>query len=129
MNAVRLFPIGNDGPAQYSTGPVRQALDSFGMEGLPDGTTLLFTDIEGSTLLWEEVGERMSGALAKHDNLSRAAVESNRGVVVKMTGDGMYAAFDDPLDAVNATLTLQLALSDPAATNGVAFRVRYGLHL
>lgn len=93
------------------------------------GTTLLFTDIEGSTLLWEQLGERMSGALAKHDTLSRAAVESNRGIVVKMTGDGMYAAFDDPLDAVNATVALQHALCDPTATDGVRFRIRYGLHL
>ena len=99
------------------------------MQVSPGGTTLLFTDIEGSTLLWEQEGERMSGALAGHDSLSRAAVEVNHGIVVKMTGDGMYAAFDDPLDAVNATISLQRALSDPTATNGIPFRVRYGLHL
>src|SRR5258705_12315044 len=98
------------------------------MQGSPGGTSILFNDIEGSTLLWEQVGERMAGALAAHDALSRAAVEGNRGIVVKMTGDGMYAAFDDPLDAVNATVALQQALSDPVATNGISFRVRYGLH-
>ena len=80
------------------------------MQASPGGTTLLFTDIEGSTRLWEEEGERMPGALAGHDSLSRAAVEGNRGVIVKMTGDGIYAAFDDPLDAVNATLTLVQSL-------------------
>jgi predicted ATPase/class 3 adenylate cyclase len=93
------------------------------------GTTLLFTDIEGSTLLWEQQAERMSQALAQHDALSRAAVEGNRGIVVKMTGDGMYAAFDDPLDALGATLMLEQSLLDPSATNGIPFRVRYGLHL
>ncbi len=93
------------------------------------GTTLLFTDIEGSTRLWEQEGERMSRALAEHDALSRSAVERNRGTVVKMTGDGMYAAFDDPLDAVNAALVLQLALCDPRATNGIPFHVRYGMHV
>ena len=92
-------------------------------------TTLLFTDIEGSTRLWEEEGEKMSLALAEHDALSRASVERNHGVVVKMTGDGMYAAFDDPLDAVKAALTLQQSLGDPNATGGISFRVRYGLHL
>ena len=91
--------------------------------------TLLFTDIEGSTRLWEEHSEMMSPALAKHDALSRAAVDRNRGVVVKMTGDGMYAAFDDPVDALQATLTLLKSLNDVSATNGVRLRVRFGLHL
>jgi predicted ATPase/class 3 adenylate cyclase len=95
----------------------------------PEGTTLLFTDIEGSTLLWENEAERMSVALAGHDALSRAAVDNNRGVVVKMTGDGMYAAFADPLDAIRAALMLELSLADSSATNGIPFRVRYGLHL
>src|SRR5215831_10628495 len=92
-------------------------------------TTLLFTDIEASTRLWEQEGERMSLALAQHDAMSRSAVERNRGAVVKMTGDGMYAAFGDPLDAVHATVELQQALNDPSATNGIAFKLRYGLHL
>ena len=76
-------------------------------------TTLLFTDIEGSTRLWEQQGAKMSRALAQHDALSRRAVESHRGSIVKMTGDGMYAAFADPVDAINATVSLQQALSDP----------------
>ncbi len=99
------------------------------MQASPGGTTLLFTDIEGSTRLWEQEGERMPAALAGHDALSRAAVEGNRGTIVKMTGDGMLAAFDDPLDAVNAIVGLQLALGDAGATNGIPFRVRCGLHL
>ncbi|MEO8346900.1 MAG: adenylate/guanylate cyclase domain-containing protein, partial [Betaproteobacteria bacterium] len=99
------------------------------MQASPGGTTLLFTDIEGSTRLWEQDGERMPAALAGHDTLSRATVESHRGIIVKMTGDGIYAAFDDPLDAVNASLALQLVLRDPAATNGIAFQVRCGIHL
>jgi predicted ATPase/class 3 adenylate cyclase len=90
--------------------------------------TILFTDIEGSTRLWEQEGERMSTALAHHDVFARDAVTRNRGVIVKTTGDGMYAAFEDPLDALNATLTLQQSLVDPSATNGVPLRVRCGLH-
>ena len=99
------------------------------MQASPCGTTLLFTDIEGSTRLWEQEGARMPGALAGHDAVLRAAVESNRGTIVKTTGDGIYAAFGDSLDAVNATLALQQALGDPKATNGILFRVRCGLHL
>ena len=92
-------------------------------------TTLLFTDIEGSTRLWEQEGERMSLALVEHDALSRKAVEGNHGVIVKMTGDGMYAAFGDPLDALNATAMLQQSLAGLAANNHIPLRVRAGLHL
>ena len=99
------------------------------MESAAGGTTtILFTDIEGSTLLWEQDGARMSQALAAHDALSRSAVERHRGRVVKMIGDGMQAVFDNALDALAATVDLQQALADPAATMGVHLRVRCGLH-
>jgi predicted ATPase/class 3 adenylate cyclase len=91
--------------------------------------TLLFTDIEGSTRLWEQEPQRMPAALARHDALARAAVEDHRGTVFKMVGDGLQAAFADPLDAVRATLQLQRAIVDPAATNGIALPVRCGMHL
>ena len=45
-----------------------------------------------------------------------------------MTGDGMHAVFDDSLDALAATVDLQLALADPIRTCGVALRIRCGLH-
>jgi predicted ATPase/class 3 adenylate cyclase len=93
------------------------------------GTTILFTDIEGSSRLWEQEPARMSRALAGHDAAARAAVEGNRGIIVKTLGDGMYAAFEDPVDGVNATLTLQRLLVDPTVTEGLPLRVRCGLHL
>ncbi|HQR20369.1 MAG TPA: tetratricopeptide repeat protein [Burkholderiaceae bacterium] len=91
-------------------------------------TTFLFTDIEGSTRLWECEPERMRPALARHDAMARKAVEDHHGVVVKMTGDGLHAAFDDPTDGIAAALELQQALADPAATGGVQLLVRCGLH-
>ena len=95
----------------------------------PDGVvTFLFSDIEGSSRLWEQDPERMPAALARHDALVRAAVEANRGRVVKMLGDGVHAAFDDPRDAVRAAVEIQRRLSDPAATNGISLAVRCGLH-
>ncbi len=92
-------------------------------------TTFLFTDIEGSSRLWEQEPGRMQAALAQHDGICRAAVEANHGEVVKMTGDGMYAAFVDPADALRATLALQSALADPANTHGIALRVRCGVDI
>ena len=97
------------------------------MQNRPAVTTFLFTDIEGSTRLWDQEPERMKHALARHDALARAAVEAHRGLMVKMTGDGVHAAFDDPLDAVTAALELQQALADPEATDGIALAVRCGL--
>src|SRR2546425_1839715 len=78
--------------------------------------------------MWEEDPERLRPALARPDAIARAAVEKHGGVVVKMTGDGLHAAFEDPLDALGATLELQQALADPESTAGVALNVRCGLH-
>lgn len=91
-------------------------------------TTFLFTDIEGSTRLWEEAPERMRPALALHDAVARAAVARHRGTLVKMTGDGIHAAFEDPLDAISAALEMQQAFADPSATMGIQLRVRCGVH-
>jgi len=90
--------------------------------------TFVFSDIEGSTRLWEQEPELMRSALARHDALSRAAVERHRGALVKMTGDGVHAAFDDPLDALGAVLDIQLAMTAPDPASGLALRVRAGLH-
>jgi class 3 adenylate cyclase len=61
----------------------------------------------------------MELALARHDAIARAIMEAHRGLAVKMTGDGVNAVFDDPLDAIAATLELQHALADPQQTHGV----------
>jgi len=90
--------------------------------------TLLFTDIEGSTALWERDEARMSQALALHDALARSTVEAHGGDVVKTTGDGMLAVFDDAGAALGATLALQRALHDAVARADAPLRVRCGLH-
>ena len=58
--------------------------------------TFLFTDIEGSTRLWEDEPDAMRAALALHDGLVRDAIEAQGGRVVKSTGDGAFAAFASP---------------------------------
>lgn len=91
-------------------------------------TTFLFTDIEGSTRLWEDAPERMRVALAAHDAIARDCVVGQGGTLVKSTGDGIHAVFADPRGALGAAVALQRALADPAATAGLALRVRCGMH-
>lgn len=97
------------------------------MTAQPSFTTYLFSDIEGSTRLWELEPDRMKPALASHDAASRAAVEQHGGVVIKMTGDGVHAAFDDPLDALRAMLAMHVALATRPAGE-LKLRIRFGLH-
>src|SRR6058998_1815504 len=91
-------------------------------------TTFLFTDIEQSSRLWEEVPDRMGPALAQHDALARSVVLRHHGVLVKTTGDGMHAAFDDPHDALRATLDFQQALEMQNPLDGLRLAARCGLH-
>jgi predicted ATPase/class 3 adenylate cyclase len=96
------------------------------MPALPSGTvTILFTDIEGSTRLWEQHPAAMQDALVQHDALLRAAVTVHHGHVVKTTGDGIHAMFASAGDAV---LAAQRAVQ--AQTWGAvgAMRVRMALH-
>jgi class 3 adenylate cyclase len=91
-------------------------------------TSFLFTDVEGSSRLWEEASDKMQRALACHDSIVRSAVEGHGGNVVKTTGDGVHAVFTDPLDAIAATLQLQQELASPDATEGISIRVRCAIH-
>jgi len=97
-----------------------------GLEGPP--STFLFTDIEGSTRLWEERARVMGAALAQHDQLLREAIESHRGTVIKTTGDGILAVFGDPAAAVDAALSAQRALRDATWGETGPLRVRMALH-
>ena len=79
---------------------------------IPTGTvTFVFTDIEGSTKLWEQYPKAMKTALARHDEILRQSIEGHRGRVIKTTGDGVLAAFGTALDGVSAALTAQQALA------------------
>ena len=90
--------------------------------------TFLFTDIEGSTEKWEQEPARMAQAVAAHDALLRAAVESHHGRVIKSSGDGIVAVFADPADGIAAVVDAQVALADAASTAGIPLAVRCGLH-
>ena len=98
------------------------------MQNASPVSTFLFTDIEGSTRLWERDAEAMALALAQHDTIVRDTVQARHGTVVKMTGDGVHAVFADPLDAVSAAVELQRQLTQAAATSRVVLSVRCGLN-
>jgi predicted ATPase/class 3 adenylate cyclase len=90
--------------------------------------TLLFTDIEGSTQLWEHYPQAMPSALARHDALLRRSVEAHGGVVFKSTGDGLHAAFARAPGALAAALAAQRALhAEPWGPAG-PLRVRMAIH-
>jgi predicted ATPase/class 3 adenylate cyclase len=96
-----------------------------------DSVTFLFTDIEGSTQLWEQHPEAMKAALARHDAILRAAIENHHGRVFKTVGDAFYAAFSKAPEALAAALAAQRALHaevGQAVEDGPIIRVRMALH-
>jgi len=99
------------------------------MTGHPKGTvTLLFTDLEGSTKLWERGPEAMSQALSRHDELLRDAVEAHGGFVFKTVGDAFYAAFPTAPEAVEAAHDAQRFLLFEEWEETGPLRVRMALH-
>src|SRR5438270_4000976 len=96
---------------------------------LPAGTiTLLFTDIEGSTLLLQHVGEQYSHVLAQCRQLLHAAFQPFHGHEVDTQGDSVFFAFARATDAVSAAVAAQRNLASHPWPEGAAVRVRMGLH-
>ena len=94
---------------------------------LPQGTvTFLFTDIEGSTRLVQELGPRYRDVLERHQELLRDAFRA--GAEVGTEGDSFFVAFDSATDAVVAAVEGQRALADEPWPDGRHVRVRMGLH-
>ena len=90
---------------------------------LPTGTvTLLFTDIEGSTRLLREHGDRYADLLAEHRLALRAAFSAHSGVEVDTQGDAFFVAFGSAVDAVSAAAAAQRSLAMSPV------RVRIGIH-
>src|SRR5262245_30273642 len=82
---------------------------------LPQGTiTFLFTDIEGSTRLWERHPRAMPAALARHDALFKEIVAAHGGVIFKTVGDSVLAAFAQAPDALATALAAQRAIGSEA---------------
>jgi predicted ATPase/class 3 adenylate cyclase/DNA-binding CsgD family transcriptional regulator len=96
---------------------------------LPRGTvTLLFTDMEGSISLLQQMGERYALLLGECRRLLRAAFQQYQGREVDTQGDAFFVAFARAIDAVSAAVAAQHALARHGWTEGMAVRVRMGLH-
>jgi predicted ATPase/class 3 adenylate cyclase len=99
------------------------------MPSLPVGTvTFLFTDIEGSTRLVQELGSRFREVLEAHHVILRRAISAHRGVEVSTEGDAFFAVFPSATDAVSAGVAAQSELVATSWPNDVEIRVRMGLH-
>src|SRR5437867_13337163 len=98
---------------------------------LPTGTvTFLFTDVEGSTKLWERHPEQMRVALSRHDQLIESLVDQHQGVVVRPRGEGdsRFAVFPRASEAVAAAAAIQQALHEEPWPAETPIRVRMALH-
>ncbi len=99
-------------------------------DSLPSGTiTLLFTDIEDSSRMWDDHRSDMAMALAEHNSVLIDAISGNGGVVVKDKGDGFFAAFPAADQAVTCALSAQRSLRAidwPEAIG--ALKVRMAIH-
>ena len=96
---------------------------------LPAGTvTFLFTDIEGSTPLWESKPQAMKAALARHHAILREAIETNGGSVFGIVGDSFEAAFKVASHALQAAIRAQCALLEESWGETGRLHVRMGLH-
>ncbi len=90
--------------------------------------TFLFTDVEGSTLLLRQLGDRYGEVLGDHQRLLRDAFARHDGREVDTQGDAFFVAFARARDAAAAAVDAQRALAAHAWPDGADLRVRMGLH-
>jgi class 3 adenylate cyclase len=99
------------------------------MTQLPTGTvTFLFTDIEGSTKLLEQLGQQYHQLQDRHSSIVRAAISEGGGSVVNTDGDSFFAVFADAQRALAVAVQAQRELAAAPWPAGARVRVRMGLH-
>ena len=100
------------------------------MRELPTGTvTFLFTDIEGSTQILGDVGEKKySKLLSAHSRIIRDSITRYNGIEVRTEGDAFFCVFQDAVGAINAVIAIQKDLTDYDWSSRGQIRVRMGLH-
>ncbi len=90
-------------------------------------TVFLFSDIEGSTQKWERYPDAMKEALRRHDEIFQTAIAAASGVIVKHTGDGIFAVFEQG-DPFGCALRIQKAFQTQSWNEVGDLRIRIGLH-
>ena len=109
--------------------PSRLPAHPSGLRDLPTGTvTLLFSDIEGSTRLLQQIGKQYAEVLAACRQVLRAVLGQWNGQEVDTQGDGFFAVFARARGAVSAAVAAQRVLTTHAWPDQVTVRVRMGLH-
>src|SRR5262245_37075125 len=99
------------------------------MSDLPTGTvTFVFTDIEGSTRLWEHEPQATRAALVRHDALVREAFHRHAEYIFMTAGDAFCAAFQAASDALAAACDAQLLLAKEPWAEAARIKVRMALH-
>ena len=99
------------------------------MTQLPSGTiTFLYTDIEGSTPMWDRNPQAMQASVERHNAILQEAIESRGGMIYKVIGDAFQAAFSLPAKAVEAAVAAQRALVVEEWGESGPIRVRMGIH-
>ena len=96
---------------------------------LPVGTvSFLFSDIEGSTRMLQELGDVFRPVLERHNAIVHEAAETHRGHIVKNEGDGFFVAYQSALDAVASAVEIQRRLAGEDWPTPQGLRVRIGVH-
>jgi class 3 adenylate cyclase len=99
------------------------------MPALPSGTvTFVFSDVQGSTALLKQLGDRYDGVLSEHRRLMRECFTGQGGVEIDTQGDAFFFAFPRARDAVTAAVEAQRAHAEHDWPDGVGVLVRMGLH-
>ena len=124
--------IGERTSSDATTIPPATGLDlpKYGTD-LPSGLiTYLFTDVQGSTPLWQQHPQEMQSVMARHDSLLMTAVEANGGTVVRPRGEGdsIFAVFLCATDAVAAACAAQQLLLRETWPPDIAINVRMAIH-
>lgn len=124
----RLGPVIQPASLDNPGAPTTEAV---GRESLPSGTlTLMMTDIEHSTAMWDTQPDAMRTAVARHNEIVHDATESNGGAILKRRakGDDVFAAFTRASAALTAADAVHKALSAEPWPEGLEVQVRIGIH-
>ncbi len=119
----RIVPVG------FISAELRNEQAATGPRELPTGfVTLLMTDIEDSTGHLERLGDGFADLLGELRDIERVAVDAVGGCVVETRADEFFAAFESPLAALDAAISAQRGIAALDRADGIAVRVRMGLH-